>query len=242
MKIKSICGWAALAALGFVIRAEAQTAPEILAKMIEAQGGRTTLASVKDTTTSGTMELVQMGMSGNLTMYQKEPNKFRMDLDLTTVGVLVTTAFDGEKGWSINPQTGASEEMTEKQAQAARVQALGNEAMLNPEKFGITFQLKGKEKVGDKECFVIEQTFKDGLQVTVFVDRTSYLTLKTRSKTDLMGTEVEQETLLEDYKKVNGMMIPHKMVIFQGGAEFGRLVFTKVAFNSGLEDSFFKMK
>jgi outer membrane lipoprotein-sorting protein len=173
-------------------------------------------------------------------MYQKEPNKFRMDLDV--MGMLVTSAFDGEKGWSINPQTGGTEEMTEKQAQAARVQALGNEAMLNPEKFGIAYALKGKEKVGDKECFVIEQTFKDGLQATVFVDAATYLTLKTRSKTDLMGTEVEQETLLEDYKKVDGMMIPHKLVIFQGGAEFGRLVFTKVAFNSGLEDSFFKMK
>jgi outer membrane lipoprotein-sorting protein len=223
-----------------VLQAQAQTAPEILAKMIEAQGGRTTLATIKDTTTSGTMELVQMGMTATLTMYQKEPNKFRMDLDV--MGMLVTSAFDGEKGWSINPQTGGTEEMTEKQAQAARVQALGNEAMLNPEKFGIAYALKGKEKVGDKECFVIEQTFKDGLQATVFVDAATYLTLKTRSKTDLMGTEVEQETLLEDYKKVDGMMIPHKLVIFQGGAEFGRLVFTKVAFNSGLEDSFFKMK
>jgi outer membrane lipoprotein-sorting protein len=240
MKKRLIFGWTALAALGFVLQAQAQTAPEILAKMIEAQGGRTTLATIKDTTTSGTMELVQMGMTATLTMYQKEPNKFRMDLDV--MGMLVTSAFDGEKGWSINPQTGGTEEMTEKQAQAARVQALGNEAMLNPEKFGIAYALKGKEKVGDKECFVIEQTFKDGLQATVFVDAATYLTLKTRSKTDLMGTEVEQETLLEDYKKVDGMMIPHKLVIFQGGAEFGRLVFTKVAFNSGLEDSFFKMK
>jgi len=240
MKKRWITGVTALAALGFVLQAQAQTAPEILAKMIEALGGRTALAAVKDTTTSGTMELVQMGLTATLTMYQKEPNKFRMDLDV--MGMLVTTAFDGEKGWSINPQTGGTEEMTEKQAQAARVQALGNEAMLNPEKFGITYVLKGKEKVGDKDCFVIEQTFKDGLQAAVFVDAATYLALKTRSKTDLMGTEVEQETLLEDYKKVGGMMIPHKMVIFHGGAEFGRLVFTKVAFNSGLEDSFFKIK
>ncbi len=211
-----------------------------MAKSIEAQGGKDALAKIKDTTTSGTMELIQMGMSAALTIYQKEPDKMRMDIDV--MGMLITQAYDGKKGWFTNPSTGVAEEMTEQQSQAQRLQAMGYDAALNPEKYGITYVLKGKDKIGDKDCFVVEQTFKDGFKATAFINASSYLTEKVISKSDAMGTEVEQETVMTDYRKVDGVMVPFALVIFQGGAEFGRVTVTKVAFNQNLEDSFFQMK
>jgi hypothetical protein len=36
-------------------------------------------------------------------------------------------------------------------------------------------------------------------------------------------------------------MVAHKMIVYQGGAEFIRMTFTKVVNNSKLEDSFFMM-
>jgi outer membrane lipoprotein-sorting protein len=222
------------------LQAQELAVAEILAKNIEAQGGREAMAKFKDTTTSGTMEIIQMGMSASYTLYQKEPNKMRMDLDV--MGMLITTAFDGEKGWAINPQTGTAEEMTEKQSQSLRLRAMGNDAALNPEKYGITYTLKGKETIGDKEYFVLEQTFKDGFQATVYINTVTYLTDRVRNKEDQMGTEIETETLMEDYKNVEGLMVPHALTIFQSGAEFGRIAITKVVFNTGLEDSFFKMQ
>jgi len=222
------------------LQAQEPAVADILAKSIEAQGGRAAMATIKDTTTSGTMEIIQMGMSAALTIYQKEPNKMRMDIDV--MGMLITNAFDGEKGWAINPQTGAAEEMTEKQSQSQRLQAMGYDAALNPEKYGITYTLKGKETIGDKEYFVVEQTFKDGFQATVYINTATYLTDRVKSKSDQMGTEIETETVMEDYKNIEGLMVPHALTIFQSGAEFGRITITKVAFNSGLEDSFFKMQ
>jgi len=240
MKRRLTFGLLALAALGLVLQAQAQTAPEILAKMIEAQGGRAALAAVKDTTMSGSFELIQQGMSATITMYQKEPNKVRMDIEV--MGMLITQAFDGEKGWWINPQTQTAEDMPEKQSQAMKLQALGNEALLNPDKNGIIYTFKGKEKVGDKDCFVLEQGLKDGVKALLYIDAATYLTYKSKSKTEMNGAEIETETIMSDYKKINGMMIPHAMVIFQAGAEFGRMNFSKAAFNTGIEDSFFKMK
>ena len=49
------------------------------------------------------------------------------------------------------------------------------------------------------------------------------------------------ETVFEDYKKVDGVMVAHKMITYQGGAEFLRMTFSKVTNNSKLEDSFFSM-
>ena len=56
-----------------------------------------------------------------------------------------------------------------------------------------------------------------------------------------MGYEVESEQFTSDYKKVDGMIIPHSMVSFIEGEEFMKITVTSVKFNAGLEDSFFKM-
>lgn len=57
-----------------------------------------------------------------------------------------------------------------------------------------------------------------------------------------MGIEVESENYMSDYKKVEGMMIPHTMTIFQDGEEAIIMTFTEISINSGLEDSLFKME
>jgi len=86
-------GLAGILLAGTAALAQAQTAKDILDKMIEAQGGRKALEAIKDTTTVGGMEMVQMGMNGSITMYQKEPNKMRMDIEV--MGMIITRAFDG---------------------------------------------------------------------------------------------------------------------------------------------------
>ncbi len=218
-----------------------QTAEGILAKMIEAQGGRKALEKIKDTTISGSLEIIQQGMTATLTIYSKEPNKMRMDMEV--MGMVITQAFDGETAWGTNMQTFSIEEMPEAQAEDFKRQALGNDALLNPKKYGITFTYKGKEKVEDKDCFVLEQTFSDGFKATLYVDSKTYLTYKTKAKSiGQMGIEVESENYMSDYKKVEGMMIPHTMTVFQDGEEAVIMTFTEISINSGLEDSFFKME
>ena len=120
-----------------------QDAKKILEKLIEANGGRKLLESIKDSTASATIDLPEMGMSGTGTMYTKEPNKMRLDLEL--MGMIITQAFDGEIAWGINPQTGIAEELPEDLAAVSRDSSYGYSAFLHPEKYGITHNYKGKE-------------------------------------------------------------------------------------------------
>ena len=240
MKKFAIAGILLALVAGLTVSAQAQDAKGLLDKMIQAQGGRAALAAVKDSTTSGALEMVQMGMNGSVTMYQKEPDKIRIDIEI--MGMVITQAFDGQKAWMTNPQSGSTEEMPETQAASMRRQALGNDSLLNPEKYGISYVLKPKEKVGDKEYFVLEQTYKDGTKATMYIDSGTYLIYKAKAKTqDMTGADVEGETVFEDYKKEGDLMVAHKMIVYQGGAEFIRMTFTKVVNNSKLEDSFFMM-
>jgi len=218
-----------------------QKASDILKKMVDAQGGKKVLEKVKDMTSTGSLELIQMGMSGSMTMYKKEPDKVRMDIEV--MGMIITQAYDGETAWWVNPQTGSREEVPEQQAQDMKRMALGIDAFLYPEKYGITFAFKGKEKIEEKEYLVLEQTFSDGHKATLYVDPKTYLTHKSKSTTvNQMGVEVEQETFESDFKEVEGMTIGFSIIIFQDGEEFMKLALSEVTFNSGLEDSLFKME
>ena len=220
--------------------ASSQTAKEILGKWIEAQGGAKALEAIKDTTITGNIQLVSMGLNGTATMYQKEPNKMRLDIEV--MGMVITQAYDGEIAWMVDPQTGAATQMPENATQEFKRQALGNDALLNPEKYGIQYEYKGKEKLAEKEYLVLEQTMSDGHKTTIYIDPDTYLTYKSKGTAmGQAGVEVMAETITTDYKKVDGLLIAHSMTQFQDGQEFMRMTMTKVTFNSNLEDSFFKM-
>ncbi len=221
----------------------AQQASDIVEKMIEASGGRKALEGIKDTSMSGDMNIIQMGMSAAVTMYHKEPNMSRQDIEV--MGMLITQAFDGNVAWYTNPQTGAAEEMPPMMLEYTRRSSLqmGNAALLHPEKYGIKYEFKGKESIEGKDYFVVAQAFENGDVNTWYVDAESYLLhkMKTTSR-ELMGGETEQEMVFTDYKDVNGIMTPHYMTIHQDGAEFGNIAWAEIKYNSGLEDALFKME
>ena len=217
-----------------------QTAKEILDKMIEATGGRKAIESIDDSTVTGTIELIQQGLSGTITVYKKEPNMMRIDLEI--MGMLITQAFDGEKAWWVNPQTGATEEMPETEAASMKRDALPREAVFNPEKYGITYAYKGKEPLDGKDHYIIEQTYSDGFKVSLYIDPETYLITKSRGTISSQIGEMEFEQHASDYKKVNGLMMAHTITSYLNGEESRIIKITEVKNNTGLEGSLFKME
>jgi len=215
-------------------------AAQILEKMIEAQGGRKQIKKIEDMTITGTMELTQMGMEGTLTLYQKEPDKMRMDMEM--MGMLITQAYDGETAWMFNPQTGENEELPDYMAADLKRQALGNDSLLNPEKYGIHYTYEGTEVIDGKEHHVLNQHFSDGFKVTFYVNKDNYLTTKTKSLTiDQTGVEALVETFHSDYKKVEGTMVAHSIISYRDGEEYMVSTLTDIKYNTGLKDPLFKM-
>lgn len=217
-----------------------QKAMDVLGKMIDAQGGRKVLAGIKDTKMTGELEIAMAGMSGSLTMYHKEPNMMRMDMEM--MGMVFTQAYDGEIGWGTNPQTGANEEMPAEQAEEFMRLAYGNDIILNPDKHGVTFTLKDSENIDGKDYYVMVQSFPDGYQMTLYIDSKTYLPYKTIATVNQMGVEVESETFSTDWREVEGTLVPFVLKIFYDGEEAITMNFTEVKYNSGLDDSLFKME
>jgi outer membrane lipoprotein-sorting protein len=218
-----------------------QDIKEIRAKMIEASGGKKIFESLEDLTISGSLDLTMQGLSGSLTIYKKEPDKRRTDIEV--MGMLITQAYDGEVAWFTNPQTGATEELSGDQAIQLKRQAMSSLASVYPEKYGISWETKGKETIEDKEYLVLSSTYSDGFNITHYVDPDTYLTYKTKSvTTGQMGTEVEVEQYSADYKKIGGMVFPMVITSYQDGEEYSVIKIEKIEKNTGLEDSLFKMQ
>jgi len=218
-----------------------QDAKEIYEKMIEAQGGRTSLGNIQDTTLIGYVEMPGMGLGGSMTTYLKEPSMLRTDTKVR--GTLITQAYDGETAWMTNPLTGEDEVMPGEMSAGFIRSSLGNDALLNPEKYGIVYTLEGKETIEGNDYYILAQVFPDGFESTLYIDPVTFLTYKTSNTAiDGAGNESVVETVFADYKKVGSVILAHSMTTYQNGEEFMKMEIAEVKFNTNLEDSFFKKK
>lgn len=82
------------------------TADDLIEKYIEAVGGEEVIRATPSTRTKGVMEMASMGMSGDMEIVAKAPNKMLMKMELPNVGT-ITSGFNGTVGWIDNPMTGA---------------------------------------------------------------------------------------------------------------------------------------
>jgi outer membrane lipoprotein-sorting protein len=240
--MKRICSFA-IASLFLVtlivVPGSGQTVQQILEKMIEVQGGKKAIEGIKDMTLSGTIEIAMQGLSGPITVYKKEPDKRRVDVEV--MGMVFIQAYDGKTGWGTNPQTGGIEEMSGEQLADIKRESMPVVSILDPQKYGIIFTYKGKEKIEGKEYFVMDQAYPDGFKATLYLDPQTYLIFKTKVKTTgPMGGEVEMEQFQSDYRKENGLLMAHSIVTYASGEEVQKITVEEVSFNTGLEDSLFK--
>jgi outer membrane lipoprotein-sorting protein len=223
--------------------ASAKEALAVVDKMIAAMGGRKTLASIQDTTISGTAEIIQFGVTVPVTIYQKEPDKLRVDLVIAEAGMTIVQAYDGRKGWMTSPQSGAIEEMPDFMVREIARQAGANRALLEPRKLDVAYALKPKAIVEGRDFIVLEQTLRDGHKTTFYLDPATYLPYKTQTRNvDAGGAEVDSESYTTDYRKVGGVMVPYAVRVVQNGADAQRITVADVAFNTGLEDDVFTLK
>jgi len=216
-----------------------QTAKDILEKMITAQGGREKMESIKDSSISGTiLVMIPQNMSGPITIYWNNPNKSRVDVEI--MGMKFIQATDGKIAWMDNPMGGGLQDMPEQRSKGFKRNSLGHAVLLNPEKYGITYVLKGKEKIDNHDYYLLERSYPDGHKTTLFVDSKTYLVFKTKSKSPgPQGGEVDRETLLSDYKKIEGTQVAHTLNTSIGGQDYTKITFKEVKYNSGLKDSMF---
>lgn len=215
----------------------------VLNRMIEALGGRKALGAIKDMTITGTVEAPEIGLISPFVLYQKEPDRMRMDITVAEAATTITQAFDGRRGWGTDARTMRPEEMPESESRDVSHKALGNAALLDPRSLGVTYALKPKQTLGARDYIVLEQTLADGHKSAYFLDPETHLPARLSTRTlDPAGAEADAETVFSDYREFCGARIACSSRTLRGGKEVQRLIVTGVACNTGLDDSLFELK
>lgn len=100
--------------------------------------------------------------------------------------------------------------------------------------------LEKTEKIGGKQCYVIEDSI-EGFNTVFYIDKKNFLLLKSVSST----AEMTITTELSEYKKVEKFMTPYitKVTISQGSDEVTSTIkITSIEFNPKIEEALFAPK
>jgi outer membrane lipoprotein-sorting protein len=228
-------------ALALATPAKAETVDELIAKNVAARGGLDKLKAVQSMRSTGKMT-VGPGMEAPATFELKRPGKVR--LDITVQGMTLSQAYDGQKGWVINPFQGNPnpEPMSPEDLKEAEQNADMDGPLVDYKAKGHQVELVGKEKVEGTDAYKLKVALKNGDTLYYYLDADSYLEIKIESKRTVRGTEQQGEQTIGDYKDVGGLLIAHALEMGEKGRpEKQKVTIEKIELNVPVDDSRFAM-
>ena len=218
--------------------AQANDLSEIIKKNMEAHGGADKWQAVTSIKMSGIYS--SFSDPGPFTIWRKRGNLYRFDHQL--IGQKLTTCFDGEKVWWINPLYGKTEAVPipEPDDWVTQREKHFDNVLWNYEEVGATAELLGRVDLDGQEVFDIKVMLADSTEEHWFIDVESYLAVRMRGATYDFGRRGELEMFFDDYRDVNGIMMP--FLIEQEFMDRHRLFeVEEIAINVDIENSVFSM-
>jgi hypothetical protein len=214
--------------------AGADDAAAVVKKAIDAHGGAAVLDRLRAGTSKLKGDMVVQGTPLEFTgeVVYELPGKFRLRLDLEVGGqkLPVVQVVNGD---TVSTTLNGT---AQKLGDAERAELLQSLAMQEVTQFtpllaGNKYTLRAlpDEDVGGKPAAVVLVSAKNFKDTKLCFDKGTGLLVKTSRKALAPGNPVEvtEETVLSEYKKVDGIMTPMKMVVTHDGKKFMTEIITE---------------
>jgi hypothetical protein len=185
---------------------ETPTAEQILNRFVQAEGGRTAFAKLTSRVMKGTISVPSMSLTGTVEVHERAPNR---SLAIITInGGSFRQGFDGTTGWTDDPQNGLREQTGAELAEARRESDFYH--TLHLQKLYSSFTLTGKEKIGDRDVYVIEAAVPEGgSPEKMYFDSGNGLLVRDTSQHYGPDGVSDFQQDYEDYRQVDGIQLPH---------------------------------
>lgn len=225
-----------LAAAGTAVAMDAE---ELIAKHIEATGGKEKIAAIESVKLTG--KFMTQGMEFPFTMIQKRPHFLRIEVN--AMGMNIVQGYDGQQGWSINPMTGSSDPqpMSELETKGVKLQADMDGALIDHAAKGFTVEYLGEEDVEGTPCHKLRLDTKQDIVVDYFFDKEYFLAIKQASTVTMDENKIESQTYLSDYQDVNGILMAFSMETRMGDMVANQIKFDAAEQNVAVDNAVFVM-
>jgi len=204
-----VAGFAVLASVGLAEQpAKLPSVDVILKRNIESLGGEKAMRKLKNREVRGKIELTVFGAEFPVILRHAAPNKEMMELTIEGLGT-VRDVFTGRKGWTEMPDG----TVTEKKAREVANKKTDADfyAYLNFKKNYPKIELQGVEQLAGKKVYAVKMTPKEGDTDTFYFDVATGRVAGVSSSAEMQGEEVKTKVLFRDYKKLDGVQIPHTL-------------------------------
>jgi hypothetical protein len=218
-----------------------QDADEIVDKYIHAIGGLENIQAIKTIKLTG--KVTAGGMDIPFTQTCKRPQMVLMES--TIQGMTMKQVFDGTHGWTINPFMGKKDpDLMSKDAEKAIQRNTDFEGQLiNYKDKGSKIELIGKEDLEGSQVYNIKLTDKNNDITNFYIDADSYFVVKQNDKLKFDTKEISSESMLSNYKQVNGVMFPFSIESKSPDNPMGsaKIAVDSIEINITIDDNIFKM-
>jgi hypothetical protein len=244
-----LCAVPLAAATLFVGLAGAQDgqkeARAILEKAIKAHGGEAHLTKRKAATlkTKGHIE-VMGGFDFTQELRYQLPDKFRDDVEFEIMGMQIrsSTIYNGGKAsLQVNDNKVDLAKLADEVKEGLALLQAGRLVPLRDKAYSLS--VVGDSDVNGKPAVGVRIS-KDGQRdVTLYFDKkTSLITKMERRAIDLMNEqEITEERIITEYRKVDGVPQPMKMIVNRDGKKFAEAEIVEMREHEKLDDSEFKL-
>ena len=220
--------------------AYSQTVDEVIAKHLDAVGGKDKLSGLTSVHMECTTEA--MGSEGPSTTTILNGKGFRNESEFN--GQKVVRVYTDKGGWAINPFAGTNDPqaLPDDQYKAGEDQ-IYVEPFFNYTDRGSKAELLGQEKVGDVNTYKIKLTNKDNTATAYYLDPSTYYVTQVVTTANVMGQDMEVKTNFSDYKKTDyGVVVPQTVQVNIGDQFTMTTKVNKIDVNQPVDASIFEMK
>lgn len=225
------------------VSAQDATLEEVLQAHYETIGGLEAWQNVETMKATGTMVVGGGQIEAPFTMFARRPRMQRVEF--TFQGMTGIQAFDGEQAWMLMPFMGQTEPevMPEDQARQMGEEADIDGPLIGYEEEGIELELMGTEDVEGTPAYKIKVTMPNGQERFYYLDTEYYLPIKVEGEREQGEQTIAFETILGDYKEVDGLVMAHSIENRVPGMPQGgqTMILDEVEVNVEMADSIFTM-
>jgi zinc protease len=181
------------------------TVDKILDNYLKAVGGRDAWEKLTSRVSKGSMQIPAMNLNCAVEIDEKAPDK---NYTVTTIPGFgdVRQGFDGAVGWTSDPQSGLHVMAGQELAEVKRDSQFYMPLRLRQIYPHIT--LKGKDKLGDHDAWIIEVAPAEGAPDTLYFDAQTGLLLRQKGERETPQGKAQIQTDFEDYRDVDGIKLP----------------------------------